>query len=83
MCTFSCLIEPQSRRAELSLFMLPKIFEAIWIFLEKRKLVYNIKNGDVLLFSFCFGLLMSVFHSERENMKGSYSGVLKMLMGEN
>ena len=48
---FSVLLEPESRRSEIALFIVPRFFETLWNFLKKRKLARPIPGGEV---KFCF-----------------------------
>mmetsp|Transcript_3408 Transcript_3408/g.3368 ORF Transcript_3408/g.3368 Transcript_3408/m.3368 type:complete len:122 (+) Transcript_3408:87-452(+) len=81
--SFAILVEPAGRRPELSLYMFPKIFEALWAWLLKRKLVVNVKNGEVLLFAFAMAVIMMCYQTERKNMKSSYISILEKFYGEN
>ena len=83
ICTQSLAIIPPSRRAEISLFFLPKSIETVWRLLEKRGYVKSFEMGLVLLFAICNGILMYALHGEKGNLKPSYERVLKLLMGDN
>ena len=63
------LLEPSYRRTELALYMLPRFAESFWNFLKKRNLVINVKNGEVLIFSFAMAILMYCYQNEDTNIK--------------
>ncbi len=78
---FAILFEPASRRTELALYLMPRFLEAVWALLEKRGLVQNIKNGEVLIFSLAMGIIMYCYTNEEKSIKSTYLSVFKRLWG--
>ncbi len=81
--TFSILYEPASRRAELTLYLVPRFLEAVWNFLLRRNWVQNIKNGEVLLFAVAMSIIGYCYQNEEDCIKPTYLGIFKKFWGEN
>jgi hypothetical protein len=50
-------IESESKRAEMTLYILPRFFQAIWNFLKRRNLVIDIPHLEVIVFGFSMGII--------------------------
>ena len=81
--TFAILFEPSNRRAELTLYLVPRFLEAFWNFLLRRNIVANIKNGEVILFSIAMSIICYCYQNEEDCIKPTYLGIFKKFWGEN
>ncbi|KAF9204566.1 hypothetical protein BGZ49_005151, partial [Haplosporangium sp. Z 27] len=54
----SIMVEQESRRAELAMYVLPKAAESIYKILYSKKLVKGIKHWEVMMFSFAMSIIM-------------------------
>jgi len=54
----SIMIEQESRRAELAMYVLPKAAESIYKILYRKNIVKGVKNWDVMMFSVAMSLIM-------------------------
>ena len=54
---FGIAFEQPHRRKEITYYCLPRSLEALWNFLEKRKIVKTFKYQDVVIFSLSMGLI--------------------------
>ena len=61
---FALLFEPLNRRVELTIYMFPRFAEAFWGFLVKRKIVKNIRNGEVILFAIALSIICYSYQNE-------------------
>lgn len=53
LSALSVLLEKKARRGELALYVLPRAGESLWYILVNRRLLPDIKNAEVILWSFC------------------------------
>ena len=83
LCTFGILFEPASRRTELSLYLIPRFLEALWMFLEKRDLVKAVRHWEVLVFCLSMGILMYCYQNEEKAIKPTYLTMFKSFWGIN
>ena len=83
LATLTILFEPASRRAELTLYLVPRFLEALWNFFLRRNIVSNIKNGEVILFSIAMSIICYCYQNEEDCIKPSYLGIFKKFWGEN
>jgi hypothetical protein len=71
----STFVEKKSRRIELALYVLTKAIEGRW-----NQVVQTgfkpWKNGDVLVFMYCFAVFAHAYTSHRELMRSTYSGLM-------
>lgn len=49
--------EQAHRRVEITYYCLPKTFEAVWNFLEKRNLVKTIPYQEIISFAIAMGII--------------------------
>lgn len=54
----SIMVEQESRRAELAMYVLPKAAESLYKILYRKNLVKGVKNWDVMMFSVAMSLIM-------------------------
>ena len=69
---FSILFEPAGRRAELTLYMIPRFSEAFWNFLVRRSIVRNIRNGEIILFAIAMAIICYSYQNEPDTIKPTY-----------
>eukprot|EP00742_Colponemidia_sp_Colp-10_P002326 GILJ01002482.1.p1 GENE.GILJ01002482.1~~GILJ01002482.1.p1 ORF type:complete len:226 (+),score=16.68 GILJ01002482.1:75-680(+) len=77
------LLEAPQRRSELAMYIVPRVMEFGWNFLEKRKLVKALPHGEVLLFSIGMAFMMYFYQNEPKSIRPTYLGLLKRVFGEN
>ena len=77
------MFEPAGRRTELALYLAPRFLEAVWNFLLRRKIVVNIRNGEVILFAIAMSIICYCYQNEEDCIKPTYLGVFKKFWGEN
>ena len=77
LCSFSVLIEHSRRRTELALYLFPRFLESLFLYLQKKKLVKAIPNGEVLVFATAMGIIMYSMHFEVENINSNYLNIFK------
>jgi hypothetical protein len=71
----STFVEKKSRRIELALYVLTKALEGRWNQIVQAGFK-PWKNGDVLVFMYCFAVIAHAFTSHRELMRSTYSGLM-------
>ena len=64
LCASALLFEPSSRRTQITLYLVPRAWETTFQFFVKRGYLRNIKNGDVLIYSFVMAYLMYAYQCE-------------------
>ncbi|KAG0357684.1 hypothetical protein BG005_003241 [Podila minutissima] len=60
------MIEQESRRAELAMYVLPKAATSLYKILLRKNWVVGIKHWEVLMFSFAMSLIMSFYQQEEQ-----------------
>lgn len=83
VCSLSVLFEPQSRRPEIAIFLVPRFLEWLMFMLEKRGYIKTIKNGEVLVFSLVLSIMMYAYQNEKDSIKRSYLSLFSKFFGEN
>jgi len=83
LSAWSCFLEPEGRRTEICLFILPRFLETLWNYLIHRKLAKPIWGGENLLFGVAMGTIVYYYSKMDKAIKPSYNGVLKRFMGVN
>jgi len=81
--SWSVLLEAESRRDEICLYILPRFLESFWNFLKHRKIMKPIAGGENLLFGLATGLMAYYYHKEGKAMKGAYRQIFKKFWGIN
>jgi len=79
----SILIEAQSRKQELTIYLLPRALETVWNMLKVRGLVKSIKYFEVFLFCTALGTLMYFVHNKPQEVKSSNKSSLEKFYGIN
>ncbi|XP_078148075.1 mitochondrial import inner membrane translocase subunit Tim17/Tim22/Tim23 family protein [Carex rostrata] len=76
----SVLLEKKARRAELALYVLPRAADSLWYILNKRHLIPNIKNTEVVLFCACMGGVMYYLEHEPDTMAPFLRGLIRRFL---
>ena len=80
---FSIFFEPVSRRAELTVYMVPRWAEAFYAWLVKHGVARYVKNGEVILFAIAMAIICYCYQNEKDCIKPSYQGMFTRFFGEN
>ena len=83
VCGFAIILEPESRRNELAMYLVPRAFEALFNLQVQKGRVKHIKYGEVLIFAVCMSLLMYCYENEPKNIKPAFLALLKRFFGKN
>jgi hypothetical protein len=54
---FTVSLEPEGRRSEIALFIMPRFLETLWNWLKRRRYVKPIPGGELLVFAFAMGII--------------------------
>jgi len=52
------MVEQESRRAELAMYVLPKAAESLYKILYQKNWIKGVKHWEVMMFSFAMSLIM-------------------------
>ena len=52
------MFEPKSRRGELVMYMIPRVFESLYNLMIEKKMARACKFGEVFVFACCMSLIM-------------------------
>lgn len=52
------MVEQESRRAELAMYVIPKAAESLYKILYRKNWVVGVKHWEVMMFSFAMSLIM-------------------------
>lgn len=77
------LIESYGKISDLSLYVMPRFFDAIWKFLSRRNLVKDIPYFKVLLFAMSISALSYATYMEEDIIKPMNSTLMKKFFGIN
>ena len=83
VCGFAFLFEPKSRRSELVMYMLPRVFESLYNLMIEKKMARAYKFGEVVVFATCMSLIMYCYQNRPDQMKPTYYNLLKRFFGTN
>ncbi|GBG34594.1 Transmembrane protein 135 [Hondaea fermentalgiana] len=70
------LIEKKNRRIELALYVFSKAVEGRWNYVVSRNIVRPIRNGEVLVFAYCFAIVTHCYTRHPTFLRSAYSSVL-------
>ncbi|KAG9295018.1 hypothetical protein G9A89_017812 [Geosiphon pyriformis] len=74
--------EDPHRRLDIGIYSLRLSVESMWKLLVKKGVIKPIRGGEVLIFSFGMGILMSIFQTQPRNISSLYIRYcLKKLIG--
>ncbi|KAJ7634980.1 hypothetical protein FB45DRAFT_910404 [Roridomyces roridus] len=80
----SLLIEEPRRRAELTMYVLPKGLESLWIAARGRGLVFRTGNwGESVLTGMAMGMVMSIYQNDPQHLSGLVRKILYQFIGPN
>ena len=79
----SILWEPKGRRAELTLYLVPKFLESLWNWLLKHKVAVNIPNGEVIIFAVAMAVICYSMQNEEDCVKPTYRSMFRKFYGDN
>ncbi|CAG8675361.1 7464_t:CDS:2 [Dentiscutata erythropus] len=66
------LVESKSRRLDIGLYSLRLSIESFWKLLVKTRKVRNVRNGEVIYFSFAMACIMAIYKTQPNNITPSY-----------
>lgn len=69
--TIALVLEPESRRQEITLFLVPKFLETAFRLLRKRGLARNVPGWELLVFGLAMGIL-NIFYQHEVNILINY-----------
>lgn len=61
---FAVTLEPEGRRSEIALFIMPRFFETLWNYLKRRGLVFPLPGGELLVFALAMGIINYYYQME-------------------
>lgn len=70
---FSVTLEPENRRSEIALFIMPRFFETLWNWLKRRNMVKPIPGGELIVFAFAMGIINYFYQMEVNHFILAYS----------
>ncbi|KAF9998549.1 hypothetical protein BGZ80_005522 [Entomortierella chlamydospora] len=77
----SIMVEQESRRAELAMYVLPKAAESLYKILYNKKLVKGVKHWDVMMFSFAMSIIMSFYQKEQQVLSPFVTRLIYHVLG--
>lgn len=80
---FALLVEEKRRRAELTMYVLPRGLESTWCMLKGKGWLPIIPGGESLLCSLGMGMIMSTYQYDPEHLSGLIRRVLYQFIGPN
>ncbi|KAF8341270.1 uncharacterized protein EI90DRAFT_3033306 [Cantharellus anzutake] len=83
MCGLALLVEEKRRRAELTMYVLPRSLESAWSMLRGKGWLPIIPGGESLLCSLGMGMMMSTYQCDPEHLSGLIRRVLYQFIGPN
>lgn len=82
IASLSILVESPSRKAELTLYLMPRAIETIYNMLRSRKLAIRIPYFEIFLMCLAMGTLMYFVNNEPDHIKPTYRSTLTHLFGK-
>ncbi|KAF9954604.1 hypothetical protein BGZ65_003920 [Modicella reniformis] len=79
----SIMVEQESRRAELALYVLPKAAESLYKILYQKNWVKGVKHWEVIMFSFAMSLIMSFYQQEEQVLSPFVTKLIYHILGKN
>ncbi|KAF9356513.1 hypothetical protein BGX26_005167 [Mortierella sp. AD094] len=77
----SIMVEQESRRAELAMYVAPKAAESLYKILYDKKLVKGVKHWDVMMFSFAMSIIMSFYQKEQQVLSPFVTRLIYHVLG--
>ncbi|KAF9578933.1 hypothetical protein BGW38_005026 [Lunasporangiospora selenospora] len=83
-CSASAImVEQESRRAELAMYVLPKAAESLYKILYQKNWVKGVKHWEVLMFSTAMSLIMSFYQQEEQVLSPFVTKLIYHILGRN
>ena len=82
-CSWTVFLEPESRRNEICLYILPRFLEAFWNMMKHRKFVKPVPGGENIVFALATGLIAYFYNKEDKAIKNSLREVFQKFWGIN
>ncbi|KAF9546269.1 hypothetical protein EC957_009882 [Mortierella hygrophila] len=84
ICSGSAImVEQESRRAELAMYVLPKAAESLYKILYQKNWIKGVKHWEVMMFSFAMSLIMSFYQQEEQVMSPFVTKLIYHILGRN
>ncbi|KAI7815802.1 hypothetical protein BC939DRAFT_87666 [Gamsiella multidivaricata] len=77
------MVEQESRRAELAMYVLPKAAESLYKILYQKNWVKGVKHWEVMMFSFAMSLIMSFYQQEEQVLSPFVTKLMYHILGRN
>ncbi|KAF9919776.1 hypothetical protein FBU30_010549 [Linnemannia zychae] len=77
------MVEQESRRAELAMYVLPKAAESLYKILYQKNWVKGVKHWEVMMFSFAMSLIMSFYQQEEQVLSPFVTKLIYHILGKN
>lgn len=78
------IIEAESRKGELALYLFPRVLETLWNLMKKKGFPLRIKNFEIFVFGIAMGTLTYFLHNDDKYIKPSYKSSLRgIIFGNN
>ncbi|KAG9324804.1 hypothetical protein KVV02_004677 [Mortierella alpina] len=83
-CSASAImVEQESRRAELAMYVLPKAAESLFKILYQKNWVKGVRHWEVMMFSFAMSLIMSFYQQEEQVLSPFVTKLIYHILGRN
>ncbi|KAI1303392.1 hypothetical protein EDD11_005355 [Mortierella claussenii] len=77
------MVEQESRRAELAMYVLPKAAESLYKILYQKNWIKGVKHWEVMMFSFAMSLIMSFYQQEEQVLSPFVTKLIYHILGRN
>ncbi|GJJ75846.1 hypothetical protein EMPS_08204 [Entomortierella parvispora] len=75
------MVEQESRRAELAMYVLPKAAESLYKILYQKNWIKGVKHWEVLMFSSAMSLIMSFYQQEEQVLSPFVTKLIYHILG--
>ncbi|KAG0042941.1 hypothetical protein BGZ83_012011 [Gryganskiella cystojenkinii] len=77
------MVEQESRRAELAMYVLPKAAESLYKILYQKNWIKGVKHWEVMMFSSAMSLIMSFYQQEEQVLSPFVTKLIYHILGRN
>ncbi|KAG0238773.1 hypothetical protein BGW42_002639 [Actinomortierella wolfii] len=77
------MVEQESRRAELAMYVLPKAAESLYKILYRKNWIKGVKHWEVMMFSFAMSIIMSFYQQEEQVLSPFVTRLIYHILGKN
>ncbi|KAF9155328.1 hypothetical protein BG015_010260 [Linnemannia schmuckeri] len=77
------MVEQESRRAELAMYVLPKAAESLYKILYQKNWIKGVKHWEVMMFSCAMSLIMSFYQQEEQVLSPFVTKLIYHILGRN